>query len=541
MTMLAMPVVRASEMPATTAANAAGRDANAPAEGKFAAVLQQRSAAAHEESRPASKRAEARGQGRKEAASGGAVATTGAGGVAPATRPLEVATPAAGAVARVGGLADGVTDPGVEAGEAEEGGDVARQGSAVEAAGGNGGTAVAEDAVKGAAETRGEDAKGATGENSPAESAAVPASATQPLTVTMDAVPTAQMTPLDGLLGAGLSAGVASDGRGAEAATGMAGAKRGGELAPGKAPASAKFVGAAGLQQRPAVAGGSGGNAGLDGAARVDEAAAPRSGSGGRGQHESKGGARAVDRASDEEGAGRSGGNGVAEVVRPAIAGAEPVVAAAAMAVVPAHGMAGAASAPVASAAARQSDAPAVGGGARVASGAAVAGEGEVTPLTAVGAARLLRTAAGSELRVGTQSADLGAVTIRTVLGRDQMQAHISFENERMGSALSTHLATLGSALEDRLGQSLGVRASVMLSAGTDAGQNGRQGSQDGMAAQASGMGGGGGRSGANGGSGQNGQASLRGFAEGAAVADSSRPALYGGLAAGEGRLDIRV
>ncbi len=171
-------------------------------------------------------------------------------------------------------------------------------------------------------------------------------------------------------------------------------------------------------------------------------------------------------------------------------------------------------------------------------------GLAEAAPLTSVGAARLLKTMAGSELRVGTQSADLGAVTIRTVLGREQMQAHISFENERMGSALSSHL--LGGTLEDRLGQSLGVRASVTLSAGTEAGtgQSGRETAHQTSTGQfggQSGSGNGGGRDG----SGRYGaEAAVSGVShhgrDGVGLS-VSRSMQYGGAAAVEGRLDIRV
>ena len=93
--------------------------------------------------------------------------------------------------------------------------------------------------------------------------------------------------------------------------------------------------------------------------------------------------------------------------------------------------------------------------------------------LSAIAAARLIRTAAGSELRVGTRSEDFGAISIHTVLGRDQLSAHISLENEHLTSVLAGHLPSLQQSLADRLGQAPGTRAAVTLTAGiaADAGQ----------------------------------------------------------------------
>ncbi len=113
--------------------------------------------------------------------------------------------------------------------------------------------------------------------------------------------------------------------------------------------------------------------------------------------------------------------------------------------------------------------------------GTDAAAPAESPALSSIGAARLMQTAAGSELRVGTRSDEFGAVTIHTVLGRGELSAHISLENEHLGSALSTHLSSLQGSLGERLGQSLGVRASVSVSAGpgTEAGQSGRDGARN--------------------------------------------------------------
>ena len=97
------------------------------------------------------------------------------------------------------------------------------------------------------------------------------------------------------------------------------------------------------------------------------------------------------------------------------------------------------------------------------------------SPLSAVETARLVKTAAGSELRVATRSDEFGLMTIRTVLGQQQISAHISLENERLTSILSGHLSTIQERLESSLGTGLAVKATVSL--GSESSHPGNQGS----------------------------------------------------------------
>ena len=171
--------------------------------------------------------------------------------------------------------------------------------------------------------------------------------------------------------------------------------------------------------------------------------------------------------------------------------------------------------------------------------GAKAAASAEASPLSAIAAARLIRTAAGSELRVGTHSEEFGAVTIRTVLGREQVSAHISFDSEHLGSALSTQLSSLQESIEGRLQQSMGVRASVSVSAGTGAeiAKDARESAGGNASGQPT-------NSSARNGSGQRQQGNnpsyfsndvATGGDRGSSAAAYSNPALH------QGRLDIRI
>ncbi len=158
--------------------------------------------------------------------------------------------------------------------------------------------------------------------------------------------------------------------------------------------------------------------------------------------------------------------------------------------------------------------------------------------LSNVDVARLIKTAAGSELRVATRSEDFGVMTIHTVLGHEQMSAHISLESERLSSALSTHLVSMQEMLENRLGSGLGVRASVTF--GTDPGGAGSQSAGHGGASQSSTSQGSGEQSG---GQQQNSYMSRAALFTGNAageIAGLTTPAAFG-MTKAHGRLDIRI
>ena len=93
-------------------------------------------------------------------------------------------------------------------------------------------------------------------------------------------------------------------------------------------------------------------------------------------------------------------------------------------------------------------------------------------PLSRVDVARLVRSVSGSELRVGVHSEEFGAVTIHAALGREQLSAHISTENERLGSALSAHLSSMQGNLDDRLGKGFTLKTTVSVSSDSSTGSS---------------------------------------------------------------------
>lgn len=566
-------------MPAAATAKdvsaAAGKDTAAPATGQFAAVLQQRSETQDRpvpakrtdaQDRPGTgKRAEMRGQGRKDEAKvdlGEGSKTGLLGGASPvlvnsaAALPMAAAADAEAAVgvgpevgfaARVGASGDAGGEPVVASGReakaagSETTGDPAgpetKDGTVVQDASG----AEAKDGM--AADPK--NASVVTGDAAVAST--VPANTVsgwppKPESDAVAAVPEGLLTGMGAMAGAAPVSGsdVVADRAAVAASAGsarqqgsalkaMQGKAFGGERHLGVGGPTASVLGQDGLEKS---------GSGAVGQTRL-------SGEIGRGQNEVRPVGKGVGEAADT--AGRDGsvsdgsGSGPAQPVPTTAAPVQAVPAAMLpITAVPVE-------APRSVAVSDRGVAAGSGDGAGLGSaGAGLAGANaasvvaEAAPLTSVGAARLLKSVAGSELRVGTQSADLGAVTIRTVLGREQMQAHISFENERMGSALSAHL--LGGSLEDRLGQSLGVRASVTLSAGADAGtgQSGQEAARDAMTGQA-GSGNGSSREGSGRNAAQMALGNFGGYGSSGAGSSVSRSMQSGGTAVMEGRLDIRV
>lgn len=580
-----MPGVRASEMPVAAAAAAkdasaaVGRDGGSPAAGQFAAVLQQRaqgqpatakgSDAQDRTGTGTERRAEVRGQGRKNEVKVGPAegSTTGLlGCVSPvvvnAALPMAAAADSeaaagvgfaerAGAARDAGSETTGASGREIEAAETEAAKDIssgeAQVGAAVPDASGA-------EAKGGAAD----EPKASAGAGEAAAGSTISVNAASGLLPKPESNPDAEVP--EGLLaamgrtaaGAAPVSGAAAGAERATAAAGVESAKRQGSALKGmqgKVSGAERHLGTGGVTASAL-------GLGQDGLEKAGSGAVVQTeltGGNGRGQHESRPAGKAS--ASMADTAGRDGaaagelGSGPAQ---PVTSTAAPVQAVAA-AMLPTMAVPVEASRNIA-----PSDRDVAAGsgngtglssaGAGSAPANAASGAAEAAPLTSVGAARLLKTVAGSELRVGTQSADLGAVTIRTVLGREQMQAHISFENERLRSALSAHL--LGGSLEDRLGQSLGVRASVTLSAGTDAGtgQSGREAARDAMAGQTgngtssqAGSQTGGGRDGSGRQAAQTAPGGFGGNGSSEAGVSVSRSMPYGGTAAVEGRLDIRI
>ena len=84
--------------------------------------------------------------------------------------------------------------------------------------------------------------------------------------------------------------------------------------------------------------------------------------------------------------------------------------------------------------------------------------------------ARLVQSAAGTQMEVSLRSEDFGRVTVHAGYGRDALSAQITLENPQLGAALSSHIP----AMEQRLTGEHGMRTSVVILAGSDG-----QGTQD--------------------------------------------------------------
>ena len=86
----------------------------------------------------------------------------------------------------------------------------------------------------------------------------------------------------------------------------------------------------------------------------------------------------------------------------------------------------------------------------------ALAGQPELPSLTN---ARLVQRLSGSEMQVSLHSDDLGRLTVHTAFARDAISAQITLDNPQLGSTLAAHLP----AMEQRLAQDHGLRASVTI------------------------------------------------------------------------------
>lgn len=78
----------------------------------------------------------------------------------------------------------------------------------------------------------------------------------------------------------------------------------------------------------------------------------------------------------------------------------------------------------------------------------------------AINTARLIQSISESEMRLGMHSTEFGDIAIRTSVSQQQVQAQISVDHSELGSAISAHVP----ALQSKLGEDLGLRASVEVS-----------------------------------------------------------------------------
>ncbi len=105
---------------------------------------------------------------------------------------------------------------------------------------------------------------------------------------------------------------------------------------------------------------------------------------------------------------------------------------------------------------------------------------GAAPELPGITTARLLQSLSRSEMQVKVSSEDFGRVTIHTAYGREAIAAQITLENTQLGSALGSALAAHMPAVEQKLGQDHGLRASVTIDTQPQAGgEQGRQRQSD--------------------------------------------------------------
>ncbi len=87
--------------------------------------------------------------------------------------------------------------------------------------------------------------------------------------------------------------------------------------------------------------------------------------------------------------------------------------------------------------------------------------------LPGVANARLVQSLSGSAMQVNLRSEDFGRVSVHTTFGRDAIATQISLENSQLGSALGAALNSHAAAIEQKLGQDHGLRASVTVNTHT--------------------------------------------------------------------------
>jgi hypothetical protein len=82
---------------------------------------------------------------------------------------------------------------------------------------------------------------------------------------------------------------------------------------------------------------------------------------------------------------------------------------------------------------------------------------GEGTPASGINSAKLIQTMGETEMHVGMHSVEFGDISIRTSLSQQQMVTHISLDHTDLSQAISSHL----SAVQAKLGEEYGLRASI--------------------------------------------------------------------------------
>ena len=83
----------------------------------------------------------------------------------------------------------------------------------------------------------------------------------------------------------------------------------------------------------------------------------------------------------------------------------------------------------------------------------------EVTATTGINAAKLVQTMGETEMRVGLNSTEFGAISIRTSVSQQQMLAQISLDHTALSQAISSHIASM----QTKLGNDYGLDTLIQV------------------------------------------------------------------------------
>jgi hypothetical protein len=84
---------------------------------------------------------------------------------------------------------------------------------------------------------------------------------------------------------------------------------------------------------------------------------------------------------------------------------------------------------------------------------------GEAVATSGINAAKLIQAMGETEMHVGMHSEEFGDISIRTSVSQQQMITQISLDHSDLSQAISTHV----SALQAKLGEEYGLRASIQI------------------------------------------------------------------------------
>jgi hypothetical protein len=82
-----------------------------------------------------------------------------------------------------------------------------------------------------------------------------------------------------------------------------------------------------------------------------------------------------------------------------------------------------------------------------------------VTAATGINAAKLVQTMGETEMRVGLNSTEFGAISIRTSVSQQQMLAQISLDHPGLSQAISSHIASM----QTKLGNDYGLDTLIQV------------------------------------------------------------------------------